>query len=172
MEPLTDAESSLVALAMKLLPRTLGERRFEGFVRVLGYDRIHDAATAAYMRAAKAWKPELSPFQVYGAIWLRKYLIESLADASAAGEVEVPDSIHCWLPQPDRQAENAELIDAAFRVLPIRQREVLMLRSAGLTWPEVASEMRCCLNLVRRYHVRAMTRIWKFAPQLRGASNG
>jgi RNA polymerase sigma factor (sigma-70 family) len=172
MEPLTDAERSLVDTAMRLLPRTLGERRFSAFVPALGYDRCHDAATSAYMRAAKAWNPELAPFHIYAAIWLRKYLILSLAEAASRGDVEVPESLQCDRPQPDKLAENAELINAAFRVLPARQREVLMLRSAGLTWPEVAAEMRCCLTLVRRYHVRAMVRLWKFTPQLRSSSYG
>lgn len=168
MERLTDAERTLVEGAMLLLPRTLGERRLHGFVPILGRERVYDAATVAYMRAAKCWKPGLAPFEIYSRIWLRKYLIQSLADMASTVAFEIPETWRCPSLDPSQQAENMELIAAAMRVLPLRQREVLMLRSVGLTWPEVAVEMGCCMNLVRRYYVRAMTRIWRFVPQIRG----
>lgn len=168
MEPLTDAESLVVAVAVRLLYRTLGESRFRPFVGYLGRERCYDAGVVALMRAVKCWKAELSPFDAYSKIWLRKYLIQALSEAAAANDMHIPADLRCWRLPPDQQAENAELIAAAFRVLPKRQREVMMLRSAGLTWPEVAKSMSCCLNLVRRYHVRAMTRIWRLVPEIRG----
>ena len=174
MEPLTEAERSLVAEAMPQLRQTLGQRRFMGFVHALGRERCWDAGTSAYMRAVKKYRPHDYngiPFSIYAAFWVRKFLIDALAEVAREGTLNGFARLIATFrrddPSPETLAEWRELIAVAFRVLPTREREVLMLRSAGLSWPEVGKAMGCCLNVVRRRHVRAMKRIWKFAPELR-----
>jgi DNA-directed RNA polymerase sigma subunit (sigma70/sigma32) len=167
IDRLTEAEQAAVADAMPCLDRQIRQRRFSGFVAALGYERCYDAGTSAYMRAAKLWESDRGvPFTAYAVLWVRKFLIHALAEATASGDVRLNREVVSALPMPDQLAEWGELIKGAFRVLPLRQREVLMLRSAGLTWPEVAEAMSCSMTLVRRYHVRAMQRLWKLAPHV------
>lgn len=68
---------------------------------------------------------------------------------------------HDW--QPDVRQLNAEtiaLLDAAIRALPLRQRQVLLLRAwEGLDVRATAAALGCSEGAVKSHHFRALERL-------------